>query len=139
MGLFAAAPVDWAWVAGACEQMREAVLDEDALEDGQAELLRVSLLQVKGTPDRLRYQVHPLVREFFAVKAAGLATAEALQRGFAQGMTDIAKTIPQVVTLDVRAQVVEAVPHMEEVALRWTEALEGIDKLWCCIWVSAVL
>ena len=144
LGLFAAAPIDWAWVRQANDQANDqtdsqadrqagdAALDEEDLEEAQAELLRMNLLQVTGVQTALRYQVHPLVREFFAVKLGELAEAESLQLGFAQAMTEVAKTIPQDVTLAVRSQVTEAVPHMEEVAAQWTEVLEGLDKLWCC-------
>ena len=47
------------------------------LEEAQAELLRVNLLQMTGAQTALRYQVHPLVREFFAVKLGELAEAKA--------------------------------------------------------------
>lgn len=67
------------------------------------------------------------------MKRAGLAEAEALQQGFAQAMTAVAKKIPQNVTLDVRRWAVEAVPHFEEVMWRWTEVLSEGDKTWCCI------
>ena len=107
-------------------------LDEEALENAQAELLWVHLLQRQETQTGLRYQVHLLVRELFAVKLAELTNAEGLQQGFAQAMTEIAKTIPPTATLAVQKQVGEAVPHMEAVALHWTEHLEGIDKIWCC-------
>ena len=132
LGLFAPAPINWDWVQQASEQGQEG-LNEEALEDAQAELLQMHLLQMTGTQGERRYQVHPLVREFFMVKLAELSHAEGLQRGFAQAMTEVAKTIPPTVTLAVRTQKGEAVPHMEEVALRWTKRLEGFDKLWCCI------
>ncbi len=152
LGLFAAAPIDWVWVRQANEQTNEqvseqtseqtdlqaersaggATLDEEDLEEAQAELLRVNLLQTTRAQTTLRYQVHPLVRAFLAVKLGELAEAESLQRGFAQAMTAVAKTIPQAVTLAVRAQVTEAVPHMEEVAAQWTEVLSADDKTWCC-------
>ncbi len=101
LGLFAAAPIEWDWVQRTSEQ-GQAVLDEEALEDAQAELLRVNLLQRQETQNGPRYQVHPLVREFFAVKLAELSNAESLQRGFAQAMTDVAKTIPPTATLAVQ-------------------------------------
>ena len=129
LGLFAAAPMKWAWVQQAYEQA-EAAFDEEVLEEAQAELLRVNLLQkIEGEG---RYRVHPLVREFFAVKLSELAEAEALQLGFAQAMTAVAKMIPQAVTVTVRAQVTDAVPHMEEVAQRWTAMLADDNKIWCC-------
>ena len=132
LGLFAAAPIVWEWVAAAWAQAGTA-LDEEDLEEAQAELLRVNLLQKVEEPQKaLRYRVHPLVREFFAVKRGEIAGDEGLQRGFAVAMTALAKTIPQVATVAVRIQVAEAVPHFEEVALQWTAVLEGTDKLWCC-------
>ncbi|MGB3787450.1 MAG: tetratricopeptide repeat protein, partial [Phormidesmis sp.] len=131
LGLFAAAPIVWEWVAAAWAQAGTA-LDEEDLEEAQAELLRVNLLQRVEEPQKaLRYRVHPLVREFFAVKRGEIAGDEGLQQGFAVAMTALAKTIPQVATVAVRTQVAEAVPHFEEVALQWTAVLEGIDKLWC--------
>ncbi|MEM6451906.1 MAG: tetratricopeptide repeat protein, partial [Cyanobacteria bacterium P01_D01_bin.105] len=140
LGLFAAAPVKWDWVeqawALAGGEQAEAEMDEDALADGQAALLKVNLLakaKEKEETGERRYGVHPLVREFFAVKLAGLAAAVALQQGFARAMTEVAKTIPQAVTVTVRAQVTDAVPHMEEVAQRWTAGLAEDDKTWCCI------
>jgi len=133
LGLFAAAPIVWDWVAAAWAQAQTG-MDEEDLEEAQAELLRVNLLQRVEEPQKaLRYRVHPLVREFFAVKRGELAASEGLQLGFAQAMTAVAKTIPQAVTIAVRTQVAEAVPHFDEVALRWTTVLEGVDKTWCCI------
>ncbi|MGB3294123.1 MAG: tetratricopeptide repeat protein [Phormidesmis sp.] len=125
LGLFAAAPIDWEWVRQAGEQGQ--VLDEEALEDAQAELLRVNLLQRQETQNGPRYQVHPLVREFFAVKLLELSEAEGLQRGFAQGIMVIARTFPHTVmmTPDMQARVAEAMPHMEKVALQGTAALES--------------
>ncbi|MEM8503459.1 MAG: tetratricopeptide repeat protein [Cyanobacteria bacterium P01_D01_bin.1] len=133
LGLFAAAPIAWEWVAAAWAQA-ETAMDEEDLEEAQAELLRVNLLQKVEEPQKaLRYRVHPLVREFFAVKRGEIADRESLQRGFAVAMTELAKTIPQTATVAVRTQVTDAVRHFEEVALRWTAALEGLDKTWCCI------
>ena len=131
-GLVAAAPVKLEWVQVACERAGIAGLDEEGLEDAVVELRRVHLLQEKRQ-EGLRYQVHPLVREFFAVKRANLSEAERLPFGFAQSMTEVAKTIPQTATVTVRTQIVEAVPHLEEVALRWSSVLDGADKIWCCI------
>ena len=133
LGLFAAAPIVWDWVRTAWEQAGIA-LDEEDLEEAQAELLRVNLLQKVEEPQKaLRYRVHPLVREFFAVKRDELAVSESLSLGFAQAMTALAKTIPQAVTVAVRTQIAEAIPHLEEVSQRWTATLSEEDKTWCCI------
>jgi tetratricopeptide (TPR) repeat protein len=52
-----------------------------------------------------------------------------LQQGFAMAIVGIAKTIPPTVTVDQRAKVAGAVPHMEEVAARWTAVLADDDKI----------
>ena len=133
LGLFAAAPIVWNWVVAAWEQAGIA-LDEEDLEEAQVELLGVNLLQKVEEPQKeLRYRVHPLVREFFAVKRDELAVHESLPLGFAQAMTALAKTIPQTVMIAVRTQIAEAVPHLEEVSQRWTATLSEEDKTWCCI------
>ncbi|MGB3790993.1 MAG: tetratricopeptide repeat protein [Phormidesmis sp.] len=133
LGLFAAAPIVWNWVVAAWEQAGIA-LDEEDLEEAQVELLGVNLLQKVEEPQKeLRYRVHPLVREFFAVKRDELAVHESLPLGFAQAMTALAKTIPEIVTVVVRTQIAEAIPHFEEVAQRWTTTLSEKDKISCCI------
>jgi tetratricopeptide (TPR) repeat protein len=132
LGLFAAAPLEWTWVENAL-RLGLGKLEEEALEEAQAELLRVHLLRVNRSEDQVLYQVHPLVREFFAVKLGGLAEGLGLQQGFAMAMVGIAQTIPQTVTVNQRAKVAGAVPHMEEVAARWTTVLGNDDKIWCCI------
>ena len=133
LGLFAATPIVWDWVAGAWEQAGTA-MDEEDLEDAQVELLRVNLLQKVEEPQQaLLYRVHPLIKEFLAVKRGELAVHESLPLGFAQAMTALAKTIPQTVTIAVRTQIAEAVPHLEEVSQRWTATLSEEDKTWCCI------
>jgi tetratricopeptide (TPR) repeat protein len=136
LGLFAAAPIEWDWVRASVAKSEAALaktglVDEEALEEAQAELLGVNLLQVSERQGGLRYQVHPLVREFFAVKRGELAGADGLQRGFAEVMTAIAKTIPQMVTLTDQARVEFAVPHLAEVAQQWTAVLGEHDKITC--------
>ncbi len=133
LGLFAAAPVVWGWVEDTLKGLGNEDWDEETLEDAQTELLRVHFLQATGTGTATRYEVHPLVREFFAAKRPTLPAAAPLPQGFAQTMVQIAQTIPQTVTLEVRARVAEAVPHLEVVAAQWSEVLQGVDKLLCGI------
>jgi tetratricopeptide (TPR) repeat protein len=132
LGLFAAAPIVWRWVEETLTGQEDEGWDEETLEDAQAELLRVHFLQASGTRTATRYQVHPLVREFFAAKRPELPAAAPLPQSFAQAMVRIAETVPQAVTLEVRSQITEAVPHWEIVAAQWSEVLEGVDKIWCC-------
>ncbi len=103
------------------------MLDEEALEDAQAELLRVNLLQRQETQTGPRYQVHPLVREFFAVKLTELSNAEGLQRALAKALKDIAQTIPQT-REDMRTWVSNVAPHYDEALSRWEKDVDGADK-----------
>jgi tetratricopeptide (TPR) repeat protein len=133
LGLFAAAPIRWRWVEETLTGQEDEGWDEETLEDAQAELLRVHFLQVSGMGTATRYQVHPLVREFFAAKRPELDAAASLPQGFAQAMVQIAETVPYAVTLEVRSQITEAVPHWETVAAQWSEVLGEYDKITCAV------
>lgn len=129
LSVFALAPISWELVADCLPDW-----DEEDLEDCRDyELLEQSLLSLveDETSDPVqsglvqpRYQLHALIREFFAAKLQGRADAEDLRRSFAVVLTAVAKTIPQVVTLEVQEQVKEALPHLEVVAQQWSHLVE---------------
>jgi tetratricopeptide (TPR) repeat protein len=73
---------------------------------------------------QVRYQLHALIREFFATKLQERADAENLRRSFAVVLTSVAKTIPQTVTLEVQERVKEALPHLAVVAEQLSHLLE---------------
>ena len=101
--------------------------DEEALEDGlDRALVGSSLLSVLETGN---YLLHSLIREFFAAKLQAFSTAEALQRGFAQAMTTVAKTIPPTVTLSDLACTKSLTPHMEAAAV-YSALLSDEDCVW---------
>jgi tetratricopeptide (TPR) repeat protein len=134
LGLFALAPVKADWVVASLPNCDEAAV-RDCLD---RQLVKRSLLNRRAED----YQLHSLVRTFLqaslAVKPEQAEQALALQRGFAQAMTAIAQTIPATVTLTQQTQVVGALPHLEEVAARWSAVLEGTDKIWCCIGLARI-
>ncbi len=118
VSVFAIAPVELGWVRDCLPEM------EDVEEILDRVLVKRSLLEKREG----RYQMHALVREF----VSGMRGDDGELPGrFAGVMVAIAKTIPPTVTLADQARVWGAVPQMEEVAARWTEVLEGIDKIWC--------
>lgn len=129
LSVFALAPIPWELVADCLPDW-----DEEDLEDCRDyELLEQSLLSLveDETSDpaesglvQQRYQLHALIREFFAAKLQGRADAEDLRRSFAVALTAVAKTIPQIVTLEVQERVKEALPHLEVVAEQWSHLLE---------------
>ncbi|NQE38034.1 tetratricopeptide repeat protein [Microcoleus asticus] len=135
LSVFALAPIPWELVAECLPDW-----DEEEMEDCRDyELLEQSLLSLveDETSDpaqsglvQPRYQLHALIREFFAAKLQGHADAENLRRSFAAVLTAVAKTIPQTVTLEVQERVKEALPHLDVVAEQWSHLLEDSDAVW---------
>jgi len=97
------------------------LLDDRVLSQSRRRLVELSLL---GRVEQKQYQLHALIREFFAAKLQGYADAKNLRRSFAMALTVVAKTIPQTVTLGVQERVKEALPHLEVVAEQWSHLLE---------------
>ncbi len=135
LSVFALAPIPWELVADCLPDW-----DEEDLEDCRDyELLEQSLLSLveDETLDpaqsglvQPRYQLHALIREFFAAKLQGRADAENLRRSFAVALTAVAKTILYPVTLDVQERVKEALPHLEVVADQLSDLLKDSDAVW---------
>ena len=135
LSVFALAPIPWELVTECLPDW-----DEEDLEDCRDyELLEQSLLSLveDETSDsgqsglvQPRYQLHALIREFFAAKLQGHADAENLRSNFAVVLTEVAKTIPQTVTREVQERVKEALPHLEVVAEQWSHLLEDSDATW---------
>jgi tetratricopeptide (TPR) repeat protein len=132
LSLFALAPISWELVEQCLPEE-----DEEELEDCRdEELLGRSLLSRVG---QRRYELHQLIREFFAVKLERELgdIAEGLQRRFALVLTEVAKTIPQIVTLDVIARVEEALPHLAVVAEGLTPLVEDEDTIWSFVGLAS--
>jgi len=135
LSVFAQAPIPWELVAECLPDW-----DEEELEDCRDyELLEQSLLSLAEDESsdpaqsglvQPRYQLHALIREFFATKLQGRADAENLRRSFAVALTAVAKTLSQTVTLEVQERVKEALPHLEVVAEQWSHLLEDNDAVW---------
>jgi tetratricopeptide (TPR) repeat protein len=134
LSVFALAPIPWKLV----EQCLPSWNEEDLEDYRDDQLLGRSLLSRVGQE---RYQLHQLIREFFVVKLETELSnaAETLQRNFAKVLTAVAKTIPDVVTLDVIAQVEDALIHMTVVAEVLIDLLDDDIKTWSLIglaWVA---
>ncbi len=153
LGLFALAPVPWELVELVAQQYRVVLpavpwwkrlwqqpsepeqwcelIENQVLVQGRRRLTKLSLLNREGEE---RYQLHGLVRAFLLGKLSAIEAEQALKLtvGFAQAMTAIAKTVQPTVTVKGRGSIVEAVPHLEEVAANRTTVLADEDKTWCC-------
>jgi tetratricopeptide (TPR) repeat protein len=106
LSLFALAPIDWSLVPGCLPDC-----DAETLEDLRDNwLVKLHLLE---RTESHTYQIHQLLRQFFAAECAMRSDVVTLQTAFAVTLTEIAKTIPQTVTLSDVARVKEAIPHLE--------------------------
>ncbi|MBW4468046.1 MAG: tetratricopeptide repeat protein [Pegethrix bostrychoides GSE-TBD4-15B] len=122
LSLFGLAPISKALIVNCLPEW-----DEEDLEDAlDLALVGSSLLSALETGE---YLLHSLIREFFAAKLQAFSTAAALQHGFAQAMTKVAKTIPQTVTLSDLARTKNTMPHIEAAAF-YSALLSNEDCLW---------
>ncbi len=115
LGLFAGAPFRWEWVGA----------DEEG-EWRDAELLPQYLVQ---RASRGVYRLHPLLREYLQVKIAELPEKEEITADFARKLVEVARQIPQAVTLEIVAEVRDAVPHIREVVAKHLAVTSEEDLL----------
>jgi hypothetical protein len=123
LSLFALADIPWQLVA-ACLADGE----EEELEDARDKLCDASLLTRTGENI---YELHQLLREFFALKLQELPQREEFITNFATVLTQVAKTVPQTVTLDRQAELTLYLPHLTA-ATEFANYLPDDDKTWCC-------
>jgi tetratricopeptide (TPR) repeat protein len=134
LSVFALAPIPWELVAECLPDWDEEDL-EDCRDDKLLEQSLLSLVEDETSDSgqsglvQPRYQLHALIREFFAAKLQGRADAKILRSNFALVLTAVAETIPQTVTLEVQERVKEALPHLEVVAEQWSHLLEESDAM----------
>ena len=122
LSLFGLAPISKALIVDCLPEW-----DEEDLEEAlDLALVGSSLLTVLETDE---YLLHSLIREFFAAKLQAFSTAEALQRGFVLAMTEVAKTIPQTVTLSDLTRTENTMLHLEAAA-SYSALLSDEDCFW---------
>jgi tetratricopeptide (TPR) repeat protein len=124
LSLFALAELPWQLVADCLSEWDREKLEE--LRD--SELCRASLLTRTGQG---MYELHQLLREFFAIKLAEMSEREEFTTKFAQVLTEVAKTIPQIVTVEQQTNLLELIPHIAA-ATEFHQYLDSVDKLRCC-------
>ena len=76
------------------------------------------------------YQVHPLIREFLKIKLEVSVQVNELKQAFTDTFIEICKTIPEIVTLEFRNSVKNAIPHLTEVAENHLDVVSD-DNLIC--------
>jgi tetratricopeptide (TPR) repeat protein len=133
LSIFAPAEIPWVLVERCLAELSLADLAAGHVE-GLAELRDLQLCDV-SLLDRQRdgvYELHQLLREFFALKLAELPERAEFIGSFAQELTTIAKTTEQVVVTSELSWLLQVSPHWI-VLTNFTEYLPDDDKIWCCI------
>jgi len=122
LSMFALAEIPWSLV--------EACLPEEEPEDLEdlrdEKLLGLSLLERTGQE---MYQLHQLLREFFAVKREQMAEVEEWKRSFCKVMVREGQKIPQQPTLSVLQAVLPTIPHLKEAATTLNPWLSDDDLI----------
>jgi tetratricopeptide (TPR) repeat protein len=125
LSLFALAELPWQLMADCLSEW-----DAEELEDlRDCQLCRASLLTRTGQG---MYELHQLLREFFALKLADMPQREEFTTKFAQVLTEVAKTINPIVTVEQQIKLKERIPHLAA-ATEFTQYLPDDDKTWCCM------
>ncbi|MBW4528503.1 MAG: tetratricopeptide repeat protein [Phormidium tanganyikae FI6-MK23] len=122
LSLFALAEFQWEWVQAALPEEDEEELEE--VRDRQ--LVDFSLLTRTGQG---MYELHQLLREFFAVKRSQMLEDEVMKRSFCAAMVAIADQIPQTVTLEIIERFTAAIPHLKEAATTLSSWLSDADSI----------
>jgi tetratricopeptide (TPR) repeat protein len=125
LSLFALAEIPWQLVENCWEAGTGSATSEDVRDE---ELSPLSLLSRVGPG---RYELHQLLREFFGAKLHGSPEIDDLITCFATVMTEVAKTINQIVTLSEQQSLELEIPHLRA-AINWATYLPDDDKTWCC-------
>ncbi|UBF29071.1 tetratricopeptide repeat protein [Kovacikia minuta CCNUW1] len=122
LSLFALAEIPWTLVEACLPDM-----DSEDLEDLRDEsLLTLHLLE---RTDQGMYQLHQLLREFFAAKREQMADVEQLKRSFCRVMVTVAQKIPRTATLDLIEQLTPVIPHLKEAATTLHSCLTNEDLI----------
>jgi tetratricopeptide (TPR) repeat protein len=122
LSLFALAPIPWNLVEDCHPET-----DREALEDIRDRLVNLHLLnRVKAK----HYQLHPLIQQFFADKLNTHEQAADFRSSVAAATANIARDIPDALTLADVENVRAAIPHMENSATHHLDAFSDEDLIW---------
>ena len=103
--------------------------DEYDLDDSLDDLVQLHLVRAMDSEDEKSYQLHQLLREFFAVKLKEMADAKKLKSLFCQVMVQVAKQLPQFPSRDQIIDFSKNRPHVEEVANKIEDHLSAGEQV----------
>jgi tetratricopeptide (TPR) repeat protein len=130
LSLCAPAAIPWDLVLRAMQHVKG---HEYRLQSARRQLDNLHLVHLVETmADAVR--LHPLIREFLQGKlgstAALLTSQEALTRALTTVMVELARRIPQTPTWEMIQALSPVIPHLAEVAQRWTACLGDDELVW---------
>lgn len=129
LSLFALAEIPWTLVQTCLPEA-----DEEDLEHlRDAQLVSLSLL----TPTKAgMYELHPLLREFFAVKRSQMPDDEDMKRSFCWGMSAIDLQISLPLTIATIEQMTPLIPHLKEAITTLEPWLADSDLMKLSTWIG---
>lgn len=122
LSLFALAEIPWIHVQSCLPNLT--VEELERLRNRK--LLGLHLLQRTG---KGMYQLHQLIREFFAAKRLQKKDTDELKTSFCRAMVITAERIPYSLTLSVVEEMTSAIPHIVEVATNLEPWLADSDVI----------
>jgi tetratricopeptide (TPR) repeat protein len=130
LSLFAADIFVWEWVESMTKSLN---WDESDVETAIEQLYQYHLVQGLEEEGEYYYKIHPLIREFLKTKLIASAESNELKQAFTSTFVEIAKTIPDSVTLEFIDSVKKAIPHLTEVAENLIDAVSDENLIWAFI------
>jgi tetratricopeptide (TPR) repeat protein len=129
LSVLALAPIPWEMVEAALSEW-----DEEELQDARSLLVNFSLLT---EVEREWYELHPLIRLFFASKLGQVEGAEAWKRAVCQVTARVCRQIEQTVTREQVQVLTPVIPHLEVVAQQLAQDYcEDEDLAWAFVGVA---
>lgn len=85
------------------------------------------------------YKIHPLIREFLQSKLGDNSNKNDFKQAFTAIFVEIAKQIPQSLTLEDIGSVQLAIPHLAEIAENYVDVVADEDIIWVFIGLSSFI
>ncbi len=130
LSLFALAEIAWPWVVDGWPEA-----DAEDLEEWREQLLRLSLLERVGAG---RYQLHQLLREFFALKWAQYPDREELEVVVWDGVLNAAQSSSERPDRSLLAETNLVLPHLQAAITRRETAGQDEAEALSVAWLATL-
>ncbi|MGB3759735.1 MAG: tetratricopeptide repeat protein [Rivularia sp. (in: cyanobacteria)] len=122
LSLFAQAVIPWQFLESGTSPLTSFGGDEEKISRVKNKLFKLHLIQPVETKSAC-YKIHPLIREFLQQKLNQLKDKNQYKRSFCENLIEIAKRIPQSLTLEDIKSVEDAIPHLKEIVENYLDAV----------------